>query len=286
MIYLFPQKPDTIPFFLKREIVTTDVDTTPVNEFLSYQFLPLDSLNLSYNIDAFNREDVFAGLPAMVRPFLEQFGSLLFLVFVFCFVLTALVFRRNGRAFVSSLGLIFSLGNRNKSMLNESVTSSDAWGQIYFILQTLLLYSIFFFVIAVKQVALVSFINEYLQLFGLIFAGISLFVFIKYILYIAISALFLDTKTDDIIDTYLWILYLSGILTFFPLIAYIYIPEVQTYALMLIIGVFLLGRIIVFIKAYSLFVKSHIDILYYFVYLCGVEIMPYFIIYKAIMFIQ
>ena len=286
MIYLLPQNSDSIPFFLKKEVFTAPIDTVPANEFLSYQFLPLDSLNLSYNVDAFNHEAIFAGLPAMVRPFMEQYESTLFLIFTFCFVLTALIFRRSGRALVSSFGFLFTAGNRNKNLLNQSVTTSDAWGQMFFIFQTLLLYSILFFDLALKETAPFSLANEYFQLFALIFAALFLFMFSKYIVYRVMGTIFIDSISNNIINVYLWIIYLSGILSFIPLAAYIYIPEVKIFALILIFAVFLLGRIIVFIKAYSLFVKSHIGILYFFVYLCGVEIMPYFLMYKAIMFIQ
>ena len=286
MIYLIPQNSDSIPFFLQKEVIDVTVDTVPVNEFLSYQFLPLDSLNLSYKVSAFNHEAVFAGLPAMVRPFMAQYGSILFLVFTFCFVLTALIFRKSGRALASNFGFIFTVGNRNKSMLSESVTTSDVWGHVFFIFQTLLLYSIFFFDLALKQITVFTLTSEYLLLFGSIFVALFLFAFIKYVVYKAIGAILLETKINDVTDVYLWILYLSGVLTFIPLVFYIYVPEIKLYAFILIIGIFLVGRIIVFIKAYSLFVKSHIGILYFFVYLCAIEIMPYFIIYKAIMFIQ
>ncbi len=286
MIYLIPQNSDSIPFFLQKEVIDVTLDTVPVNEFLSYQFLPLDSLNLSYKVSAFNHEAVFAGLPAMVRPFMAQYGSILFLVFTFCFVLTALIFRKSGRALASNFGFIFTVGNRNKSMLSESVTTSDVWGHVFFIFQTLLLYSIFFFDLALKQITVFTLTSEYLLIFGSIFVALFLFAFIKYVVYKAIGAILLETKINDVTDVYLWILYLSGVLTFIPLVFYIYVPEIKLYAFILIIGIFLVGRIIVFIKAYSLFVKSHIGILYFFVYLCAIEIMPYFIIYKAIMFIQ
>ena len=286
MIYLFPQKPDSIPFFLQKEVIDVTVDTVSVNEFLSYQFLPLDSLNLSYKVEAFDHPAVFAGLPALVRPFMAQYGSILFLVFTFCFVLTALVFSKSGRALVSNFGFIFTAVNRNNNMVSESVTTSDAWGHIFFIFQTLLLYSIFFFDLALKQISVFTFTSEYLLLFGIIFAALFLFAFIKYIIYKSIGAILLETKTNDLIDVYLWILYLSGLLTFLPLLFYIYVPDVKMYSFMLIIGIFIVGRIIVAFKSYSLFLKSHIGILYYFVYLCAIEIMPYFIIYKAITFIQ
>ena len=285
MINLFPQKADSIPFFLQKEVLTITVDTVPVNEFLAHQFLPLDTLNLSYKVDAFNHDAVFAELPAMIRPFMAQYSSILFLVFTFCFVLTALVFSKSGRALASNFGFIFSAGNRNKN-ISESVTTSDAWGHIFFIFQTLLLYSIFFFDLALKEITVFTFTSEYLMLFGIIFAALFVYAFIKYVVYKAIGALLLETNSNDIIDVYLWILYLSGVLTFIPLLFYFYVPEVKLYALILIIGIFIIGRVIIAFKAYSLFLKYHIGILYFFVYLCAIEIMPYFIIYKAIIFIQ
>ena len=281
---MFPQIKDTVPFFLQREVVA-NVDTIPTNEFLSYEFLPLDSSKLLYDLELFNHETVFTGLPALIRPFVEQYGSVLFLVFAILFVLSSLVFIESGRALFSNLRYIFTFGNRTDEIYGEQITTSDVWGHLFFILQTIVVLSILFFDLTLKHSFLVLEVNEYLILFTLIMGAIFLFICIKYIVYRIIGAVFFDSKTNVLLDTYLWIVYLTGILSFLPLLLYIYIDEIRPYALILICAIFITGRIVVFAKSYSLFVKSQIGNLYYYVYLCGVEVMPYLLVYKAISFI-
>ena len=285
MLQLLQQEIDSIPFYLDKEVIAA-VDTMPVNEFLSYQFLPLDTSKLFYNLEAFNHETLFSGLPALMRPFMQQHGSTFFFFFTIFFALTSIIFINSGRALLSNFGYIFTLGNKNKNFFNEQLTTSDMWGHVFFIFQTIVLYSILFFDLTLQHVDLSFQGYEYLLLFSQMMGAIFVFMTLRYIVYRLMGAVFLDTKTNVIIDTYLWVVYLTGILSFFPLLLYMYIPEIKIHALILIIAIFVLGRIAVFTKTYTLFVKSHIGILYFFVYLCGVEIMPYFIVYKAITFIM
>ena len=285
MLQLYPQRIDSIPFYLDKEFIAP-VDTVPTNEFLSYQFLPLDDSMLSYNLEAFNHEALFSGLPALVRPFMQQQGSILFLVFVLFFVLTSFISIKSGRALFSNFGYIFTLGSRNKNLFNEQITTSDVWGHVFFIFQTIVFYSILFFDLTLQHADLYLQGYQYLLLFTHIIVAVFILMFLRFVVYKLVGAVFLDTRTNDVLDAYLWVVYLSGILSFFPLLLYFYIPEVKIYALILIFALFLVGRITVFAKTHALFVKSHIGILYFFVYLCGVEIMPYFIVYKAITFIM
>ncbi|HTN68499.1 MAG TPA: DUF4271 domain-containing protein [Dysgonamonadaceae bacterium] len=286
MIYLLPHDTDSIPFFLQKEVLAT-LDTIPENEFLSYQFLPLDSLKLLYNVEVFNYEAVFSGLTALVRPFMLQDSSILFLALTFCFVLLSLALgrRSRGRLF-SSFGYIFAIGNRDKSTYTEQVTTSDVWGNLFFVFQTLFLYSILFFDIIVEHSTIFFAGYDHVLMLVQIFAAVFLFIFIKYIVYKVFSVLFSSSKANDLIDVYLGVIYLTGILNFLPMIAYIYVDEIKLYVLIVLFVIFLIGRIAVLIKTYSLFVESHIGILYFIVYLCGVEIVPYFLLYKAIIFIN
>ncbi len=284
MLQLLPQNTDSIPFYLNKEVIAS-IDTIQANEFLSYQFLPLDASKFSYNVEAFNHEALFSGLHAVMRPFMQQYGSTLFLVFTLFFVLTSFVFIKSGRALFSNFGFIFTLGSRNKNLFKEQITTSDVWGHVFFIFQTIVLYSILFFDLTLQHSNLFVQGYEYLLLFVEITGALFSFMILRYIIYRLVGAVFLDTRTNDILDSYLWVLYLTGVLSFFPLLLYIYIPEIKLYALILIFAIFIVGRITLFVKTYSLFVKSHIGILYYFAYLCGVEIMPYFLVFKAISFI-
>lgn len=280
---MFSQIKDTIPFFLQRE-VEAPVDTIPVNEFLAYEFLSLDSSKLLYDVEAFNHETLFTGLPALARPFVEQYGSSLFLLFAVLFVLSSLVFRESGRALFSNLRYIFTFSSRADNLYNEQITTSDVWGHMFFIFQTIVVSTILFFHLTLKHSSLLLEFQQYLILFALIMGAVFLFIFIKYTVYKLIGAVFSETKTNVLLDTYLWIIYLIGILSFLPLLLFIYIEEVKLYALLLILVIFLAGRFIIIAKGYTLFVKSHIGNLYFIVYLCGVEIMPYFLVYKVISF--
>lgn len=284
MIYLFPQIKDTVPFFLQREVIA-NVDTIPENQFLAYEFLPLDSSKLLYDFELFNYETVFTGLPALVRPFVEQHGSALFLVFAILFVLSSLIFIESGRALFGNLRYIFTFGNRTEDIYGEQITTSDVWGHLFFILQTIVVFSILFFDLTIKHSPMVLEVNESLILFSFIMGAVFLFLFIKYVVYRIMGAVFSDSSTNILLDTYLWIVYLTGILGFLPILLFIYIDELKLYALILICAIFIVSRIIIIAKSYFLFVNSHIGILYYFVYLCAVEIMPYLLVYKAISFI-
>ena len=285
MINLFSPDIDSIPFFLKKEIVTC-IDSIPENEFLSYQFLSLDSTKIFYKVDTINQQAFISGIEGLVRPFMQQFGSVLFLAFTLLFVLSALVFRTSGDALFSNFNYIFTFGSRNKNSYSQQITTSDIWTNLFCVFQALVIYSILFFDLTLERTSLFSNWYDYIVLFSQIFVVISLFILGKYILYKLMGVMFSNTKTNGLIDVYLWVICLTGILSFIPIVAYIYIPEMKTYVLFFLLAVFIVGRITVFIKSFSFFVKSHIGILYFFVYLCGVEIMPYMLLYKAIVLIN
>ena len=285
MINVVTQNPDTIPFVLKQQVVAS-IDSIPKLNFLTYEYLPLDSSKVFYNVDAIDEYAVFTGLEGLVRPFMQQIGSILFLVFTVLFVLSAIVFKQSGRALFGNVSYIFNVGKRNKNSYGQQVTTSDLWSNLFFILQAFVLYSIFFFDLALEQSNLLFNGFDYLLLFSVIFAVIALFVFSKYIFYKFMGALFSTSKTNALVNVYLWIIYLAGILSFIPVVAYIYIPEVRMYVMFFLLAVFIIGRIVVFAKSYSFFIKYHIGSLYFFVYLCGVEILPYFLLYKSIVSIN
>lgn len=275
------QDTDSIPFVLQERVVAS-IDSVPANDFFSYQYLPLDSSKVFYNVDAIDKEIVFSGLEGLVRPFMQQFGSVLFLVFTFLFVLSALVFKRSGQELLSSFGYIFAAGSRNKKSYNDQIAVSGLWISLFCVLQTFVIYTIFFLDLAIDYTTLFIDVSSYLILFLQILVVIFLFVISKYLLYKFMGMVFSDSKINTLVKVYLLIVFFTGIISFIPIVAYIYIPEVKIYVLFFLLAVFIIGRIAVFVRSYTFFVKSHIGILYFFVYLCGIEIMPYFLLYKTI----
>lgn len=291
MINLLLQNSNSIPFKLQKDVVA-GIDSISANDFLSYQYLPLDSSKMFYDIEAISQKMVFLGIEGiegiegLAHPFMQQIGGVLFLVFTVLFALFALVFSNSGLSYFGNILKVFSFDRRNKKKDNPSITTIDAWSRIFYVFQTYLLYSILFFDIAIQNSNQYYSNYDYIVLFSQIFAGILLFTSLKYLFYRFVGNVFSESKMSVLINTYLSVIYLTGILSFLPIVAYIYIPEVKLYVLFLLLAVFIFGRLAVFIQSFVFFSKVHIGRLYFFVYLCAIEIMPYLLLYKAIVLIS
>ena len=281
MINLLSHNTDSIPLILKKNIVAS-IDSIPANDFFSYEFLPLDSSKLFYDIDRVGQEVVFLGIEGLARPFIQQVGGVVFLVFTLLFVFSALVFKSSGLAFFGDIRYMISLGTINNRYDNKLTTTFDFWSTFFYLFQTFIIFSILFFYFGVQQSSLYYSNYDYLILFSLIFAAISLFVLLKYLFYRFIGSVFSKRNIKTLINTYLSVIYLTGIVCFMPIFAYIYIPETRLYVLPLLLVVFIVGRIAVFIQSFVFFKKADIGSFYFFVYLCSFEIIPYLLLYKAV----
>ena len=281
MINLLSQNPDSIPFVLRKEAIV-NADTIPANDFFSYQYLPLDSSQLFYEIEAINKEIISPGLEALVRPFMQQFGSVLFLVFTFLFVLSALFFFNSRQVLFNNFANIVAIGSSKKKNYSEQITLSDVWSNLFGVFLAFFIYSILFCDLALQYSNLFFNSYDYLVLFLQIFVGVALFALAKYLFYKLMGGVFSKSKTNILTNAYLRVLNLTGTLSFIPIVVYFYIPQTKMYVLFFLLAVFIMGRIAVFTKSYTFFIKAHIGILYFFVYLCALEIMPYFLLYKAI----
>lgn len=281
MINLLSHNTDSIPLILKKNIVAS-IDSIPANDFFSYEFLPLDSSKLFYDIDRVGQEVVFLGVEGLARPFIQQVGGVVFLVFTLLFVFSALVFKSSGLAFFGDIRYMISLGTINNRYDNKLTTTFDFRSTFFYLFQTFIIFSILFFYFGVQQSSLYYSNYDYLILFSLIFAAISLFVLLKYLFYRFIGSVFSKRNIKTLINTYLSVIYLTGIVSFMPIFAYIYIPETRLYVLPLLLVVFIVGRIAVFIQSFVFFKKADIGSFYFFVYLCSFEIIPYLLLYKAV----
>lgn len=280
------QSTDSIPFVLKKDVVAS-IDTIPANDFLSYyEYLPVDSSKLFYDIDAMGQEVIFSGIEGLVRPFVHQVGGSLFLVFAFLFLFGAIVFSSNRLSHFAGIRNVFSFDNHKTKSDKEPTASIGVWSKLFYLFQTYIIYSVLFFVIAVEGSSIYYSSNDYLLLYAQILAGFFLFVWVKLLFYRLMEGVFAKNKIKVLTATYLNIFYLAGALGFLPIIAYIYIPEAKLYVFFFLAALFIIGRIAMIVQTYIFFIKAHIGSSYFFVYLCGVEIMPYFLLYKAIVFIH
>lgn len=288
MIDTIPYTTDSIPFFLERkELVRIPETVRP--EFGEYFVFYSDSASifLSHNKTLV----VEKGLPYLGNigaslPFPQIGLSLIFLLFLVSLLLFAFIFRREGNALMGNFRNILSHGNRSVSY-KEQITTTEVWGEFFLVMQAILIINIVVFVyLWDNQLLFYGDKNNYF-IFAGIYLLLGLFVGAKYSIYKIIGSFFLEKDIQNWIEKYFWILQLLGLTLFIPALVFVYMPEFRHIVFIVFIAIFAASRLVIAIGILSIFIKNKIGILYFIVYLCGVEIAPYLLFYKgAISFVN
>jgi len=281
--------PDTIrnslPFLVREEEIHPGTDSLRMN-FGQYEFLPTDGNRLFFDVDATVTTALQlspTGSGGIDLPYAAWVDSMIFLLFLLCFMLFAFVFRSEGVALTGNFKNMFTPWKRAVLVRKEQVTTTEAWGEFFLILQTILFVSIFLFAsLWDKGLSSLS-TTEYSLIFTGIFLGISMLVGLKFLIYKTIGTFFLQDDLRNWITHYSRLLELLGILLFIPLVFYVYLHEFRNITIVVLFVLFLLSRLVIFIELLRIFVKNKVGGFYFFVYLCGTEIAPYLLCYKGVL---
>lgn len=288
MIDTIPYLTDSIPFFLERkELVRIPETVHP--EFGGYFVFHTDSASIflaQNNALPVEKTAPFLGNMGVALPFPQFELSIIFLLFLASLLLFAFVFSREGSALMGNFKNILSRGNRSVSY-KEQITTTEVWGEFFLVMQACLIISIVLFVYLWNNQLLFYAGNTHYYIFAGIFLLLGLFVGIKYLIYRTIGAFFLEKDMQNWIEKYFWILQLLGLVLFIPALFFVYLPEYRHIVLMVFLAVFAVSRLVIAFWVFSIFLKNKIGIIYFIVYLCGVEIAPYLLFYKgAISFVN
>ena len=277
---------DSTSFFLKREVPARVV--TLKRELPEFEYLPTDTSKVFFQKSTASltaqsiQTDGYYGIRMPFPPILT---STFFVVFLLCLVLFSIAVHQGKNALTSNLKNIFSFGVRDKSVYKEQITTSEVWGESFLIVQTVLLLSMVLFIYLWKaHIHEFPPENQYL-IFGAIALVFLLFWGTKYLLYKFIGIFLIPSGLDEWIERYFRIIQLMGIVLFLPAMFFIYINQYVDIAVFILILLFLISRIIIWRSLLSIFVKYKIGFLYFIVYLCGLEIIPYFFLYGSIVFL-
>lgn len=271
---------DSSIFYLKTNIEVSEADTSWF-QFSPYVVIPKDSVGISFqNINQTVttqpiRND-YTGLPRIIP---QKEASVFFILFAFCFVLFAIFFRSEKSARYTEMKNLFAFGKKPSSVYKNQVTTTEVWGGIYLIFQSLLIYSIFAYNFFWNQGVSEMHTPNKLLLFASIFLFILLFLLIRYLTYWIFGSVFFQSKVESWTEKYLRIVEILGLMCYFPVLFYVFIPEWRSVLFIALAIFFLIARIGVVIGMLEIFVKNRIGFLYFFVYLCAVEIMPYYLLY-------
>lgn len=273
---------DSISLFINRAPLSLQQEPIVVGGFSQFKVIPTDSVNLFFEIDSTTYAKT-AYLDGFVGKILSTptLNSIFFLVFVLCFVLFAIFMRKEGNSLLTNFKKIFSLTHKPKTSSKEQITNTEAWGEFFLILQTALITTMALFVYLYNSQLIFLEKKELILVFSAIFLGIILFLGFKYLTYRLTGLILLTVDTRSWVEKYFWIIELMGILFFIPAIFFVFIPEFRKVALILLIVLFFIKKTVVFGNLLNIFAKNKIGFLYYILYLCGVEIAPYLLVYKG-----
>ena len=285
MIDTIPQTAtNTLSLYLQRNVIQK-TDSLQIG-FSQYEYLPTETGGLffdSKNIFPVFSESIqiqeFAG---DLLPFSSDIRSILFILLLLCFVIVAILAGSVGGLLMTNYRNLIVNRNRNRSAFKSQITVFEVWSEVFMVFQTILVGTIsIFYVILWREQANSLFLDN-AKIFLGIFLAISAFIAFKYVIYKIVSSTFKEFGLNDWATMYMRYLEILGLLLFLPTVFLLFLPEYQQEILILQIVIFFTTKTVSFISLLNIFVKNKTGILYYFLYLCAIEIAPYFLIYRGV----
>ena len=215
----------------------------------------------------------FEGLP--IKNSMHT-SPLIFVGFLLLMFLPILVFYKSKTFIKDSFSMIFK-GEHHQSTFRSFHRFDSV---------TLILMSVFFIISLSLYIYNYSFFGKigfsYLKL-GWILGITFAFVLIKLLINSFLSYIFFNKSTVRIITAnYLNILSISGLFIFPILIFRIYsVPQLYFYLDILIAVILIISVLFIILKLFKLFFLKLIDLFYILLYLCTLEILPLFILFRV-----
>ena len=284
MPYTVPETiKDSVSIYLRMVEVSPQPDSLRWS-FGQFEYLATDDSGILF-VDTLFHDSIHLlskGVEGALPVLPNLIGSLFFLLFLFCFITFSIIFNREGVALTENLSAIFSFAKRHISGYKEQVTTAEVWGEIFMILQTVIVLSIILCnYIWFNEFAYITF-KDFSIKFLTVFLILSILFGLKFMMYKSISFFFLQKEFKSWVNRYFRLIELLGIILFIPAIIYLYLPEFRIEMQNVIIIVLLMGKMIVMIEILNIFVKNKVGPFYFFVYLCATEIAPLLVFYKGV----
>lgn len=279
---------DTVSLHVLKDTVLHLSDSIRIG-FSSFEYIPTDSSRLFFDVaipaGVGQPGQLAEGFSGTLLPFSPTIQSVFSLLFTLCFVVAAFWFNREGPTLAANFRNIFSGGVRNRTIFKEEITATALWSEFFLIFQTVLILTIvsftFFWDKGISGLSLM----EMMLLFLATFLGILLFLAIKYLVYRLIDYIFIEWRLGEWTGKYFRIVELLGVLMFVPAMFFVFVPEFSKVVLFLLIIIFFIIMCVVFWNMLNVFAKNNVGLLNYFLYLCAIEIVPFFLIYKGVFFL-
>jgi hypothetical protein len=212
---------------------------------------------------------------------MRELSNCMFIIFLLSFFIFAYQTGIRRHMLLQMLDSLFRSKER-ESIFNES-TGSETIDKIIFVFQSLLLISIVIFTVYVREygISTLSSITA-LRLFGSVFCLLSAFVIFRFASVWLIGNVFFSSdyvKAWNICFTA--ILCLTGPIVFIPAVLIFYVEPTYKTCTILIILYLILAVLISIFRVFSIFFYKNSRFFYFILYLCTLEAIPLYLLYKA-----
>ena len=246
----------------------------------AYCHAPIDNPLTDYKEAALVIPEGFEGIPKIENP---SQNDGIFLILLCCFILVATSFRRGIKLFSQPFSA--SKNNRNRTDMADNSTIIESRLRFILLAQTFVMEGIalrFLIHYLKPELTYIGYFKEILCAAVLA----TLYYNFQQSAYRILGSIFTESGiTKQWIDNHASINLLLGIILFPIIFCMIYLSGFLNIGLLLVTISYILSRIIFIYKGIKIFLRDVYGILYFILYLCALEIMPLFLIYKGVILI-
>lgn len=279
-------QPDSLSIYLRNELqpqAAADTISSSAIRLGDYHFLPTDSMGIAFDADKFptfvlSEISRVAGASSFLP---NDWQSTIFLLMMGCFFLFCFFVSKERVSLINNFKNIF-VSSKKLATSTQQVTALEAWAESFFVLQTMMFGGVSAVVMAWRSQMIGNSWQDGLLFFGAVVAILLVLLLYKFTIYRIADFMLFSRRMKKWIKRYIWLLELTGIVGFLPVLAFVYLPEWHTILGLTIIGIFLVSRVLAIALLLKFFVKNEIGLFYFIPYLCGVEIAPYLFAYKGV----
>lgn len=204
------------------------------------------------------------------------------MMFIGLFVIVAIAFRRGYILLFQIIRYLFDVKERSSIFVSSTVNETQ--------LRVSLLITLFF----IEGIFLYHFTDSFFIGNGALSVFLSvvtlsiaafLFYFMQIIIFRILGYVFsCQAETGLLIENFISVNALLGIVLFPIALLYVYIPSISIILLIITVICYILARIIFIYKVIKIFLRDIDGILYFILYLCALEIAPVFLMYRGALF--
>ena len=265
-------RPDTL--HLPGQLKPVDPLKAPLPSFMEHSFFADDSL---YHPELKAPQNGIAGTPV---PYVITGDNVITGVLLACFMLASVALAHSHSFLARQAKNFFREPHHGTTEITE--TSSELRYQLFFVLQSCLLYALVFFFWGRSDSD--AFVIEQYQVIGLYTAVIAVYYGVKAGLYTLVDSVFFDMKRNEQwLKAALFLTSMQGVVLYPAVLIMAFFGLADNTVALIAVIVVVLVKILSFLKCYIVFFKRKGGFVQNILYFCALEMMPLALLWGSLL---